>query len=235
MGILDYNSHIWEKENKMSKYRFRDVRDEYNECITNKKEKLTQKNMAEYCCIGKSTISRIERGEIEPSLNVLIGYSDKFNVSMDYLLGRSNAKDVKNCTVSNELGLSDSAIETLKDIKNSSFNDLLDIINAFIGSDEHTVMYFSNLLTILAGEQALSDIEDETAKMITTRTIEQNMTNFTIEYIKQIIQPQITKVIEDCYKGLKAIHESNELYTQQELDEMNAQLEEIKNEGMTKE
>ena len=51
---------------------------------------LSQKKLAEQLNVRHTTISRIEKGEREPSLQLLNLIADFFNVSVDYLLGRTD-------------------------------------------------------------------------------------------------------------------------------------------------
>ncbi|MGN1052846.1 MAG: helix-turn-helix domain-containing protein [Candidatus Scatosoma sp.] len=60
-------------------------------------KKITQIQLAEALQVSKACISMIEIGKNEPTANTLIKYADYFNVSTDYLLGRSD--DFGNITV----------------------------------------------------------------------------------------------------------------------------------------
>ena len=51
---------------------------------------LLQKQVAEGAGIPLRTYQRYENGEREPSASTLVALSDFFNVSIDYLLGRSD-------------------------------------------------------------------------------------------------------------------------------------------------
>jgi transcriptional regulator with XRE-family HTH domain len=53
-------------------------------------KKLTQKELAENLNLTHSTISKYERGDLEPSNDVLLSISDFFDVSVDFLLGKTN-------------------------------------------------------------------------------------------------------------------------------------------------
>jgi len=55
-----------------------------------KLNKLTQQNVADYLGIKQPSYIRYERGEAEPSLTNLCKLADLFDVSVDYLLGRSS-------------------------------------------------------------------------------------------------------------------------------------------------
>ena len=50
---------------------------------------LTQKQIAEYLMCDQSLYSKYERGEREIPLNLIIKLADYYNVSLDYLVGRS--------------------------------------------------------------------------------------------------------------------------------------------------
>lgn len=52
--------------------------------------KLTQKNIAEYLQISERAYQNYEYGNREPNFETAIKLADYFNVSLDYLLGRSD-------------------------------------------------------------------------------------------------------------------------------------------------
>jgi len=56
---------------------------------------LTKKQMAEYLRIAESTYGKYELGKREPSLEIIIKLSKFFNVSVDYLLGLTDAKNTE--------------------------------------------------------------------------------------------------------------------------------------------
>ncbi|SET00518.1 Helix-turn-helix [Salinibacillus kushneri] len=55
-----------------------------------KKNKLTQKDVADYLGITESGYGYYEQGRNEPSIEILKKLSNKYGVSMDYLTGESN-------------------------------------------------------------------------------------------------------------------------------------------------
>lgn len=55
-----------------------------------KKRKLTQKDLAEQFKLGESTIGMYERDEREPSFEFVKQLADFFDVTTDYLLGRTD-------------------------------------------------------------------------------------------------------------------------------------------------
>ena len=52
--------------------------------------KLTQKAVADAVGMRETAYSRYERGEREPAYKQLIKLADAYNVSIDYLVGRSD-------------------------------------------------------------------------------------------------------------------------------------------------
>ncbi|OLS33747.1 helix-turn-helix transcriptional regulator [Bacillus sp. MRMR6] len=52
--------------------------------------KMTQKQLAVKLKISESAIGMYERGEREPSFDIIVQLSEIFKVSVDYLLGRTN-------------------------------------------------------------------------------------------------------------------------------------------------
>ncbi len=55
----------------------------------------TATKLAEYLNYGGTAISNYECGRNEPSIDVLIKISEFFNVSVDYLVGKSDEKNSK--------------------------------------------------------------------------------------------------------------------------------------------
>lgn len=52
--------------------------------------KLSQVKMAELLGVKQSSINRYEQGQSAPSLETLVRYADYFDVSLDYLLARTD-------------------------------------------------------------------------------------------------------------------------------------------------
>lgn len=199
----------------MDRYRLKEVREEYNKENRDKGIEINQEHMGNKCGAGKSTISRIERGEVEPPPNVLTGYADTFGVSVDYLLRRTDAKNPEHMTAGRELGLSDEAIETLRFIrKNAAYKDydISAFVSAFIGSGEATFSFFDNLFNMMSAEYGFSKYNPQTEverQRYFDRLI-QGMADRIQEYIKYEVMPQLESVIERCYEAV----EQNELHTQ---------------------
>lgn len=59
-----------------------------------KSKGISQLKMAIDLNTNQNTISRYETGEREPGINELIQIADYFNISVDYLLERTNIPDI---------------------------------------------------------------------------------------------------------------------------------------------
>jgi len=76
-----------------------------------RKEKgLTQVELAKGINVSDSTIKRYETSVAEPTMTAIMTLADYFDVSTDYLLGYSNAREL---TLAERLNLSDKAVKNL--------------------------------------------------------------------------------------------------------------------------
>ena len=58
------------------------------------KKRISRKVLSELCGLNSDAIRRYERGEREPTLHSLVAIAEFFDVSIDYLLGREEKKDI---------------------------------------------------------------------------------------------------------------------------------------------
>ena len=77
-----------------------------------KENRITQQELADKFFITKSAVSKYENGVNTPENKLLQDLADYFNVSIDYLLGRTNNNSTKV-----EYGINDKAKEILEVIK----------------------------------------------------------------------------------------------------------------------
>ena len=59
-----------------------------------KDEKLTQNQVAIFCGITENAYQNYELMTREPKLEILVQIADCYDVSLDYLVGRTNIKEV---------------------------------------------------------------------------------------------------------------------------------------------
>lgn len=69
----------------MFKTRLRELR---------KMHKLSQSELASFFNITQTALSRLETGEVAPTEEIINKSADFFGVSADYLLGRTNIKNI---------------------------------------------------------------------------------------------------------------------------------------------
>lgn len=128
----------------------------------------TQAQIADFLGVTMKTYRGYEKGQEYPKLESLIALSDKWGVSIDYLLGRSDCTSVENEYISKKTGLSDKSINKLNELvqrdnflekaneKNANRNDNLSVRPVHIAPLLKTINYVlesrlaTNLLTFLA-------------------------------------------------------------------------------------
>ena len=127
----------------------------------------TQAQIADFLGVTIKTYRGYEKGQEYPKLESLIALADKWHVSIDYLLGRSDCTSVENEYISKKTGLSDKAINKLHDLvqrddfleqaneKNANRNDNLSVRPVHTPSILKTINFVlesrraTNLLTFL--------------------------------------------------------------------------------------
>lgn len=60
--------------------------------LLRKEQGITQEQLADCLNVSRQSITGYENDGVEPSLSVLIKIADRFNISLDYLLGRTEEK-----------------------------------------------------------------------------------------------------------------------------------------------
>lgn len=59
-----------------------------------KKHNLTQKQLAENISVTEIAVQNYESGRRKPAYDILISLADYFNVSIDYLVGRTDNPEI---------------------------------------------------------------------------------------------------------------------------------------------
>lgn len=113
-----------------------------------KKENYTQEYVARQLGVEVKTYRSWEIGyyknniQLFPTINSdkLIKIADLYNVSIDYILGRSSITQVDNTYIHSKIGLSENSIITLEKAKKDQFtvysNYIIEIIDFFLNHDE---------------------------------------------------------------------------------------------------
>lgn len=95
---------------------------------------------------GKQTISQLERGKRGLTIEMARVYADIFDVSLDYLYGRTNEWNPEYKTVKEQLDLSDGSISMLKNLKKNN-HKLITTLDFFLNPKYSTSFY--ELITVL--------------------------------------------------------------------------------------
>lgn len=97
----------------MSKYLPNQSNKKSNLALLRKEKQLTQAQLSDKLGLTAKTYRDYELGKQLPKTDMLITMADYFNVSTDFILGRSNCRGVDNDYIHNKLGLDDNAINQL--------------------------------------------------------------------------------------------------------------------------
>lgn len=180
--------------------KFAKLREEYND---EHSKKISQEDMGKIAHVSKSTISRIENGEQQPTPEVIKAYSDFFKVSTDYFLLKEQIKDKipDNATPVREIGITEDVVATYKQLDElSNHNEnILAVLNSLIGNGTDTVCLLQNILTYLVSQQTNNCNKESESFFV------DNM----LHYINDIMKPQLQKVLKRNIDWQNKIMDSN--------------------------
>lgn len=83
---------------------------------------VSQAKLASELDISNRTISMYEQGNSEPNVEILVKIADYFNVTADYLTGKTNVRNIKYDNINKTLGLSDAAISVIQKCNFLNYN-----------------------------------------------------------------------------------------------------------------
>ncbi len=66
---------------------------------TRNRHGLTQAELAEACGLTDETVSRVERGAVEPSLSTVAAIAEAFDMTIDELVGRAARREAERTNV----------------------------------------------------------------------------------------------------------------------------------------
>lgn len=164
-----------------------------------KNEGLNQVQFAKKLNLTKQTISNYETGSRSPGLDIILNIADKFNVSTDYLLGRSEYKTIEAQKLSTSTIFSIEAINKLTNIANENIK----VLNTLL-----SINGFDSLLKLFFYYQNLSDEEVEAyATMLSITSSESTVSSEqNISYIKKsYMDSAFKKVIGEIQNDLDTL------------------------------
>ncbi len=137
------------KTNADKKPRMPILRERLNEL----RGELSYAEFAEKLDISRATVGFYLAGERVPDALTLKKIAEKCKVSVDYLLGLSDAANLDNMVIGSELGLSDKAIDGLRKSTDNPFRKV--IINELL-EDDKMLSYISQYLFSFLEEERKS-------------------------------------------------------------------------------
>lgn len=106
----------------MSRYsRIRDLREDAD---------LTQKNVADSMFMHLTQYRRYETGERDIPLSIAVKLADKFNVSLDYISGRSAVKEPNSFKLNTEEQNLIESFRSLNDVQKGRLLERLDVLRS---------------------------------------------------------------------------------------------------------
>ena len=99
--------------------------------------KLTQQDLADWLGIERSTYGKYETGHSEPTFDTLCRLADFFNVSVEYLMGRTN---IKKTPISKETDVSEVWAEAQQLLENAPpdrAKEAMKILRVLLSPEEH--------------------------------------------------------------------------------------------------
>lgn len=97
----------------------------------------TQKDVASFLGVDRSTYTKYETGDSEPNFEILKKLAEYFNVSIDYLLGIDE-------NLQEDIGLSEIQ-KLILDLPNSSQKDVIEIIKAYVELTPENRQHYKDL------------------------------------------------------------------------------------------
>lgn len=143
----------------------RDIAEKYNSAFATRLRQLikdrnvTQDAIATHVGVSRQTVSQYVNGLSDPGFETLVKIADYFDVTADYLLGRTDEPSSRPSAVE-ELGLSTRAIEHILSSKSSPFGHGMRYL--FDTSDFWSlVTFFGRFMSEVDGEKMSNDILEQ--------------------------------------------------------------------------
>ena len=151
---------------------------------------LTQTELGEKIGLNQQTVSKAEKG-YPPSFETIKAYHDYFKVPYETLLGESEAMEVQNVSISKETGLSDEAINNLRNLSPRSLT-LLDKIlsNEFIDMQLDSLFNYVYSMDRHLQKKGHSEL-DSNYKMI-----QYIMSEGFVTYMMKFIRPMLSDIFK---------------------------------------
>jgi len=119
---------------------------------------ISQSELAEVLNVGRETVARWENGTRDIKANSIIDLSNYFGVTSDFVLGLSKNQTYNNACVGEGLGLSDTAIEQIKNMPSGLFSEkeVLDLMFQ-MGDIKQTLNYIAIMAANYFSEENIKE------------------------------------------------------------------------------
>ena len=179
------------------------------------KNGLKQQELADMFGLSSGTISFYESEQRKPDMDFIVAIAKYFDVSTDYLLGLTNAKDKENIDISKVTGLNDFSLTILEKSSKEKNNTAADIINTIV-----VMSSFKMLVNLINDKdkdikEVQEDIADSKIKDILTMDKEQQKAILSKllpmykEDVSKLRDFEIERCINDIAHKLKLKYENN--------------------------
>ncbi len=117
--------------------------------------KTSQADLAKHIGVTRQAISSYSLGTTIPDIEKFEKIADYFEVSLDYLLGRSQCKNVENHNIHEDTGLNEKAIKNLKYCADLGDNSITRTVNDLL-EDTHTLSAIAHYLYYEMDESSIT-------------------------------------------------------------------------------
>ena len=186
----------------------------FSERVKNLRESkgISQRQAAKDLNISPQNLSYYEKGR-DAGYDLLIRMAQYYGVTVEYLIGVSNAQQRENTSINKVTGLSDNSLDFLRRSKAKNDNTAADIINTIMGMSSFKMLV--DLINDTDVKEYQEDITDNTIKDILTMDKEQQKAVLSKilpiykEEVSKLRDFEIERCINDIAHKLKLKYENN--------------------------
>lgn len=163
-----------------------------------KAKNLTQPDAAKKLDISLPTYRKYEQksGNRNDTAYFIKSLVDTFDVSADYLIGKSETPHPEYDDVVKKTGLNDNAIQQLQKFHALDGADIyqgyLDFINCFLGNDKCTSLFFQLIAPLLRDLEEAMDTSERMTNILSTQ-----LADYLYDYITKVVVPTYAELYKN--------------------------------------
>lgn len=168
------------------------------------KRKVTQQGLADVIGGTRQVVSQYRNGDVVPNMDKIIKIADFFNVSCDYLVGRTDVEttDITIKEISKITGLNENAIKSLKSLKRMADDfgiiSILDTINMLLNENN-----FENGILSSIDSYLNMKIDNVELKLTTRGTFVDDIHIITADSLINVFLMNIQELLMECRKNVQ--------------------------------